>query len=87
MRSGLIDEAVYLQTDWYNVSLYWGLLREVVAEGRRVRPYTFENFEWLAAHSIGSSITLAAIIRRTSGGCAALARTPIFLAEMGRRNI
>jgi hypothetical protein len=51
VRSGLIDESVYLQTDWYNVSLYWGLLRESIAEGRRSRPYIFENFEWLAARA------------------------------------
>jgi len=51
VRSGLIDENVYLQTDWYNVSLYWGLLRDVVAQGRRNRPYIFENFEWLAARA------------------------------------
>jgi hypothetical protein len=49
VRSGLIDESIYLQTDWYNVNLYWGLLRDVVAQSRRNRPYLFENFEWLAA--------------------------------------
>jgi hypothetical protein len=51
VRSGLIDESVYLQTDWYNVSLYWELLRESILEGRRSRPYIFENFEWLAARA------------------------------------
>ena len=57
VRSGLIDESIYLQTEWYNVSLYWELLRGVVAEGRQIvhdsphRPYTFENFEWLAARA------------------------------------
>ena len=51
VRSGLIDERIYLQTDWYNANLYWGLLREVVAETRRNRPYIFENFEWLAART------------------------------------
>jgi hypothetical protein len=51
VRSGLIDESVYLQTDWYNVSLYWGLLHDAIAEGRHGRPYIFENFEWLAARA------------------------------------
>ena len=51
VRSGLIDESVYLQTDWYNVSLYWELLRDAIEEGRHTRPFTFENFEWLAARA------------------------------------
>ena len=51
VRSGLIDEGVYLQTDWYNVDLYWGLLRDVVARIRHNRPHVFENFEWLAARA------------------------------------
>ena len=51
VRSGLIDEDIYLQTDWYNVSLYWGLLKDVVAIGRKHRPHIFENFEWLAARA------------------------------------
>ena len=41
----------YLQTDWYNVNLYWRLLRDVVTETRRNRPHLFENFEWLAARA------------------------------------
>jgi hypothetical protein len=49
VRSGLIDENVYLQTDWYNVSLYWGLLRDVIGQARQNRAFLFENFEWLAA--------------------------------------
>lgn len=51
VRINLIDEKVYLQTEWYNVNLYWRLLREVVAEVRQKRPYVFENFEWLAARA------------------------------------
>lgn len=51
VRSGLIDEDIYLQTDWYNVSLYWGLLQDVVTEARHNRPYLLENFEWLAARA------------------------------------
>lgn len=51
VRNGLIDEHVYLQTEWYNVNLYWLLLRDVVAEGRKFKPFTFENFEWLAARA------------------------------------
>ena len=49
VRSGLIDEDIYLQTDWYNVNLYWELLRSVIEQVRRNRPHLFENFEWLAA--------------------------------------
>ena len=51
VRNGLIDEDIYLQTEWYNVNLYWDLLRDVVATTRRDRPYLFENFEWLAARA------------------------------------
>ncbi len=51
VRNGLIDENIYLQTEWYNVNLYWGLLRDVIAQVRRDRPFVFENFEWLAARS------------------------------------
>jgi len=51
VRSGLIDERTYLQTDWYNVTLYWGLLAEVIAIARTNRPYLFENFEYLAARA------------------------------------
>jgi hypothetical protein len=49
VRSGLIDERIYMQSDWYNVNLLWRLLRDVVAETRKNRPHVFENFEWLAA--------------------------------------
>jgi hypothetical protein len=51
VRNGLIDERIYLQTEWYNVNLYWGLLRDVVEQVRSNRPYLFENFEWLAARA------------------------------------
>lgn len=51
VRSGLIDEDIYLQTDWYNVTLYWGLLCDTIAQGRQNRPHIFENFEWLAARA------------------------------------
>jgi len=51
VRNGLIDENIYLQTEWYNVNLYWDLLREIVVVTRRDRPYLFENFEWLAARA------------------------------------
>jgi hypothetical protein len=51
IRNGLIDEQIYLQTEWYNVNLYWALLRDVIALGRQNRPYIFENFEWLAARA------------------------------------
>jgi len=51
VRSGLIDESIYLQTEWVNVGLYWGLLRSAIAEGRKTKPHIFENFEWLAARA------------------------------------
>lgn len=51
VRSGLIDERIYLQTEWYNVNLYWGLLKGTIALVRERRPYVFENFEWLAARA------------------------------------
>ena len=51
VRSRLIDERIFLQTEWYNVRLYWGLLRDAIAEGRRAKPLIFENFEWLAARA------------------------------------
>jgi hypothetical protein len=51
VRNGLIDERIYLQTEWYNVTLYWGLLSDLVGEVRQNRPYIFENFEWLAARA------------------------------------
>lgn len=51
VRSGLIDESIYLQTEWYNVTLYWNLLRDTIAQVRQPNPYVFENFEWLAARA------------------------------------
>ena len=48
VRSGLIDEKLFLQGHWYNVLLYWKLLQTAVAVGRKHRPYIFENFEYLA---------------------------------------
>jgi len=51
VRNGLIDERIYLQTEWYNVTLYWGLLRDTIGLSRQSRPYTFENVEWLAARA------------------------------------
>jgi hypothetical protein len=51
VRSGLIDEDTYLQTDWFNVILYWGLLAEVIRISRTNRPHIFENFEYLASRA------------------------------------
>ncbi len=51
VRSGLIDEDLYLQTDWYNVDLYWSLLHDTIALIRKDRPFVFENFEYLAARA------------------------------------
>jgi hypothetical protein len=51
VRSGLIDEDTYLQTDWYNVVLYWDLLSDAITICRAVRPHVFENFEYLASRA------------------------------------
>ncbi|GAC1659018.1 MAG: hypothetical protein NVS4B3_26830 [Gemmatimonadaceae bacterium] len=51
VRSNLIDEAAYLRAAWYDTQLYWTLLAPVVAVGRVGRPFTFENFEYLAARA------------------------------------
>ena len=51
VRSGLIDERTYLQTDWFNVNLYWDLLSESIAIARTNRPHIFENFEYLASRA------------------------------------
>lgn len=51
VRSGLIDEQIYLQTEWYNVNLYWGLLKETIRLRRTSRQFVFENFEWLASRA------------------------------------
>ncbi len=55
VRSGLIDEELFLRAHWYNVGLYWRLLRPVIAIARTNRPYIFENFEYLAARAQGWS--------------------------------
>ena len=51
VRSGLIDEALFLQGHWYNVILYWDLLWPVMEIVRGTRPYVFENFEYLATRA------------------------------------
>lgn len=51
VRSGLIDENIYLQSDWFNVILYWNLLADVIAIVRTNRPYLYENFEYIAARA------------------------------------
>lgn len=51
MRSGLIDEELFLRAHWYNVGLYWELLAPAIAIARQNRPYIFENFEYLAVRA------------------------------------
>jgi hypothetical protein len=51
VRSGLIDEELFLRAHWYNVNLYWGLLQPAIAIARRSRPHIFENFEYLAVRT------------------------------------
>jgi hypothetical protein len=51
MRSGLIDEELFLRAHWYNVGLYFRLLHPVIIIARRNRPFIFENFEYLAARA------------------------------------
>jgi hypothetical protein len=48
VRSGLIDERTYLQTDWHNVTLSWTFLADAIKIGRTTGPHIFENFEYLA---------------------------------------
>jgi hypothetical protein len=51
VRSDLIDEDLFLQAHWYNVLLYWKLLLPSVSIVRKNRPYTWENFEYLASRA------------------------------------
>lgn len=57
VRAGLIEEAIMLQTAWYDISLYWSLLESVIDITRQNtavdghRKYLFENFEYLAARA------------------------------------
>jgi hypothetical protein len=51
VRSGLIDEKLFLQGHWYNVLLYWSLLLPSIVAGRKRRPFIFENFEFLASRA------------------------------------
>ena len=51
VRSGLIDEELFLRAHWYNVGLYWQLLQPAITVVRSTRPYVFENFEYLAARA------------------------------------
>jgi hypothetical protein len=51
VRSGLIDETIYMRTEWYNVRLYWELLAVPIAIRRHLNPNVFEDFEYLAARA------------------------------------
>jgi hypothetical protein len=51
IRSGLIDEELFLRAHWYNIGLYWGLLAPTIEVVRQSRPFVFENFEFLAVRS------------------------------------
>lgn len=52
VRNELIDERIYLQTEWYNVNLYWKLLSGVIEIRRDYDPHLFENFEYLATRAL-----------------------------------
>jgi hypothetical protein len=52
VRSGLIDEDLFLQGHWYNVMLYWSILLPCVEIVRSNRPNTFENFEFLTLRAL-----------------------------------
>jgi hypothetical protein len=52
VRSGLIDEDLFLLGHWLNVLLYWSLLQPCMEIVRSHSPYTFENFEFLAARAL-----------------------------------
>ncbi len=51
VRSGLIDETLFLQASWYNVILNWNCLEPVIMIARRTKPFVFENFEYLASRA------------------------------------
>ena len=52
VRSGLVDEDLFLQARWFNVLLYWSLLQPGVQISRGKSPHIFENFEYLAARAL-----------------------------------
>jgi hypothetical protein len=52
VRSGLIDEDLFLLGHWLNVLLYWSLLQPAMTIIRGESPNTFENFEYLAARAL-----------------------------------
>jgi len=52
VRGGLIDEDQFLLGHWLNVLLYWSLLQPCMELVRSHSPYTFENFEYLAARAL-----------------------------------
>ena len=52
VRGGLIDEDQFLLGHWLNVLLYWSLLQPSMEIVRSHSPYTFENFEYLAARAV-----------------------------------
>jgi len=52
VRSGLIDEELFLRARWFNVLLYWSLLQPAIAIVRDPAPHVFENFEYLAARAL-----------------------------------
>lgn len=52
VRTGIVDETLFMTGHWYNVLLYWDLLHPVIAIIRRTRPFVFENFEYLAARAL-----------------------------------
>jgi hypothetical protein len=57
VRSGLIDEDLFLLGHWLNVLLYWSLLHPCMEIVRRDAPNTFENFEYLAARALAWRVT------------------------------
>jgi hypothetical protein len=52
VRGGLVDEDLFLLGHWLNVLLYWSLLQPCMEIVRAHSPYTFENFEYLAARAL-----------------------------------
>jgi hypothetical protein len=52
VRTGLVDESLFLQASWFNIVLNWTILEPVVTICRRTRPNLFENFEFLAGRAV-----------------------------------
>ena len=51
VRSGLIDEELFVRPQFQNIILNWQILQPVIMILRRTRPAVFANFEYLAVRA------------------------------------